>query len=55
MSFRDATNLASRDAGHMDKAVYRFQSADEFTSQWSWYANGKESWMEEIRYRRPRP
>ena len=54
-TFPDATNLTSRDGGHMDRVVYRFKSADEYTSQWTWYAAGKESWMEEIRCRRVRP
>lgn len=47
--FLDGTNMYSRDKGHMDKAVFRFKSADEFTSQWTWYQDGQESWMEEIR------
>ena len=47
--FLDGTNMASRDKGHMDKAIFRFKSDDEFTSQWTWYQDGKESWMEEIR------
>lgn len=54
-TFRDATNLASRDAGHMDKAVYRFGATDAFTSRWTWYQKGKETWMEEIQYRRAKP
>jgi hypothetical protein len=49
-TFRDATNLASRDRGHMDKAVFRFVDADHFSSQWTWYQDGTERWMEEIRY-----
>lgn len=47
--FLDGTNMSSRDKGHMDKAVFRFKSDDEFTSQWTWYQDGQESWMEEIR------
>jgi hypothetical protein len=54
-TFRDATNLSSRDAGHMDKAVYRIEGLDRFASRWTWYQKGKESWMEEIRYERHRP
>jgi len=46
--FLDATNLPSRDRGHMDKLVLRFESADRFTSRWTWYQDGKEDWMEEI-------
>jgi hypothetical protein len=47
-TFLDATNLPSRDKGHMDKAVYRFVDADHFTTQWTWYQDGKEKWLEEI-------
>lgn len=51
-TFLDATNLPSRDKGHMDKAVFRFVDDSHFTSQWTWYQNGKENWMEEIRLER---
>ena len=51
-TFLDATNLKSRDQGHMDKAVFRFKDENSFTTQWTWYQNGKESWMEEIRMER---
>ena len=37
--------LSSRDEGH-------FESDEKFTSQWTWYQDGKEGWMEEIRYTR---
>src|SRR5687767_12038765 len=47
-TFLDATNLAGRDKGHMDKAVYRFTGPDAFTTQWTWYQAGQERWMEEI-------
>ena len=32
----------------------RFVDADHFTSQWTWYQDGKESWMEEIVHARVR-
>jgi len=51
-TFLDATGMASRDAGHMDKAAFTFEDADHFTSRWSWYEGGAERWMEEIRYER---
>ena len=51
-SFLDATNLASRDLGHMDDAEYRFADDDHFTSRWTWYQDGKETWMETIEFRR---
>jgi len=47
-TFLDGTGLPSRDSGHMDKAILRFDSPDHFTSQWTWYQNGQEKWMEEI-------
>lgn len=50
--FLDATNLPSRDKGHMDKAVFHFINDGSFTSRWTWYQDGKESWMEEIEYKR---
>src|SRR5262245_3928136 len=53
-SFRDGTNLPSRDKGHMDQVIYQFQDEDHFTSQWSFFSNGKEDWMEEIHYERIR-
>ncbi len=46
-TFLDATNLPSRDTGHMDKVVLRFTDGG-FTERWTWYQRGKESWMEEI-------
>ena len=54
-TFRDGTNLASRDRGHMDRVVMRFIDDDHFTSQWTWYQAGKEEWMELIEYVRHRP
>ena len=53
-TFRDGTNLATRDSGHMDKVIHSFPGPDSFTSRWTWYQNGKESWMEQIEYRRLR-
>ncbi len=50
--FLDGTNLPSRDRGHMDQAEYRFVDRDHFTSRWTWYQDGKESWMETIEFRR---
>ncbi len=51
-TFLDATNLPSRDKGHMDKAVFHFVDENYFTSRWTWYQDGKENWMEEIRLER---
>jgi hypothetical protein len=51
-TFLDATNMASRDSGHMDKVVIRFQDDDHYTSQWTWYQDGQERWLEEITHTR---
>jgi hypothetical protein len=40
--------MPSRNRGHMDKAVFRFIDDNHVSSQWTWYQDGKESWMEEI-------
>lgn len=50
--FLDGTGMASRDEGHMDRAVFRFLGRDRFTSRWTWYQAGEETWMEEIEYHR---
>lgn len=47
-TFLDGTNLPSRDRGHMDKVIFRFADENHVSSRWTWYQNGKESWMEEI-------
>jgi hypothetical protein len=47
-TFLDGANLPSRDKGHMDQAVIRFETADRMTSRWTWYENGAEKWFEEI-------
>jgi hypothetical protein len=47
-TFLDGGNLASRNRGHMDKALFRFIDDNHVSTQWTWYQDGKESWMEEI-------
>jgi hypothetical protein len=47
-TFVDGANIPTRDRGHMDKAVFSFESADRVRSRWTWYADGKEQWLEEI-------
>ena len=47
-TFVDATNLPSRDRGHMDKAVLRFEGPDRLVSRWTWYQDGREKWFEDI-------
>jgi hypothetical protein len=51
-TFLDGANIPTRDRGHMDKAVFRFITDNRIRSQWTWYQNGKESWMEEIELER---
>src|SRR5262245_54766791 len=53
-SFRDATNLASLDQGHMDRVVFEFLDRDHFSSRWSFYKNGREEWRVEVHYERVR-
>jgi hypothetical protein len=51
-TFLDGGNLASRDRGHMDKAVFRFIDDSHMTSRWTWYQDGREQWLEEIHLER---
>lgn len=51
-TFIDGGNLASRDQGHMDKALYRLIDEDHFSTQWTWYEEGAERWMEEVVFER---
>jgi hypothetical protein len=47
-TFLDATNLPSRDHGHMDKVVLHFTDENHFSSRWTWFENGHEQWLEVI-------
>jgi hypothetical protein len=51
-TFVDGGNLPSRNRGHMDAAVFHFEDADHLTTRWTWYQDGKEQWLEEIRLTR---
>lgn len=53
-TFLDATNLASRDVGHMDKAVYHLRDDGHYSTRWTWYQDGKERWLEEVEVERAR-
>lgn len=53
-TFLDATNLPSRNKGHMDKHVIVFEPGGTLRTRWTWYADGKERWMEEIHHERIR-
>ena len=53
-TYHDATGMASRDVGHMDKVVFRFDGNDpnRYRSQWTFYKDGQERWMEDITFER---
>lgn len=51
-TFQSGVNLPSRDQGHMDKLVVRFQDRDHYSTRWAWYQAGKETWLEDIHYER---
>jgi hypothetical protein len=53
-TFLDGTNLPSRDRGHMDTVVIRFLDREHFSSRWTWFEDGHEKWLEDIRYERIR-
>ena len=48
LTFLDGANLPSRETGHMDRVVYRIPDRDHMISQWTWYQDGRERWLEEI-------
>lgn len=51
-TYLDGTNLPTRDKGHMDKVVLKFADNDHATSQWTWYQDGQERWLEKIEMQR---
>jgi len=40
--FKDVTNLATPESGHMVGVVYTFVDADHYTEAWTWREGGKE-------------
>jgi hypothetical protein len=46
--FLDGTNMKSPGAGHMHRAVFTIQSPDRYESRWTFFRDGKETWMETI-------
>lgn len=40
--FKDITNLASPESGHMRGVVFKIVDADHHTEDWTWRENGKE-------------
>lgn len=50
--FQDATNLASPNAGHMHRAVYKFPDRDRFVTEWTYWRDGKPAFTESSEFRR---
>jgi len=50
--FAGGGNLSNANAGHMHNAVFKFASADTFTSSWTFQENGKPKFVENIEYHR---
>jgi hypothetical protein len=51
-TFLDGTGMKDRNTGHMDKCLQEWVDDDHIKSRWTWYQNGKESWMEEFALKR---
>ena len=51
-TFRDGTNIPTREKGHMDKAKIELTGKDSMKSAWTWYQSGKEQWMEAFEFKR---
>jgi hypothetical protein len=51
-TFRDGVNLPTRDRGHMDSMILHIEDDRHFDTRWTWYRDGKSTWMEDIRYER---
>jgi hypothetical protein len=50
--FVRASNLASPNAGHMRRALYRFEDANHFTTSWEFFQDGKKTMTETERFTR---
>jgi hypothetical protein len=44
--FLRASNLSSKNAGHMRRALYRLDDANHFTTSWEFFENGKKTMTE---------
>jgi hypothetical protein len=44
--FLRASNLSSKNAGHMRRALYRIDDANHFTTSWEFFENGKKTMTE---------
>ena len=52
--FLDATNLASKDAGHMHTATLFLTGADRMSAEWVYYKDSKPSFSEKFEFVRVR-
>ncbi len=50
--FLDGTGMKDRNVGHMDKVVWEFPDKDTSVSHWTFYKDGKETWMEKFTMKR---
>jgi hypothetical protein len=53
--FIDATNLASPEAGHMQRVIFTFPDADHHTEEWFFVQDGKEAGHERFNLERKKP
>ena len=53
--FLDATNLASPQAGHMQRVIFTFPDADHHTEEWFFVQEGKEAGHERFNLERKKP
>ena len=51
-AFVSASNLAHVTAGHMHRAVFKFNGPDDVTQEWTWYQNGKVGFSEPLTFHR---
>jgi hypothetical protein len=49
-----ATNLPSEKTGHMRRALYRLESANQFTTEWEFFQDGKKTMTEVEIFKRVR-
>lgn len=52
--FLDATNLKTPADGHMHRARFRFESPEQFTTEWEFFEDGKPAFSEVVRMARVR-
>lgn len=50
--FLDGTGMKDRNVGHMDKVIWEFPDENTSVSQWTFFRDGKEKWMEKFTMKR---